>query len=71
MRQIIRVGVLYLSRIEIDNYDDSINMGFDSDKNLAKVFDNTNFLSICINIINNTLKSEVEIEILKEEGEND
>lgn len=71
MKQIIRVGSLYLSRLEIDNYNDNININFDSDKNNSKIFYDSNFLAIAINIINNTLNLVVEVEFIKEEGENE
>ncbi len=67
MKQIVRVGSLYLSRLEIDDYNDNININFDSDKRESKIFYDSNFLAIAINIINNTLKIEVEVEFLKEE----
>lgn len=67
MRQIIRVGSLYISRLEIDNYDDNISISFNSDKRNSKIFYDSNFIAIAISIINNTLKVEVEVELLKEE----
>lgn len=72
MKKIIKIGVLYLSRIEIDDYADEISMSMNSDRRGAKIFYDDNFLAIAINIINNTIKTEVEVEILEEkEVEND
>ena len=69
MKKIIKIGVLYLSRLEIDNYNDSVNMSLDSDRRESKVFYDDNFLAIAINIINNTIKTEVEIEFIEEKNE--
>lgn len=72
MKKIIKIGVLYLSRLEIDDYDDNININMNSDKGEAKIFYDDNFLAIAINIIKNTMGIEVEIEFIKEtEEEND
>lgn len=67
MKKVIKIGVLYLSRLEIDNYNDNITICMNSDKRESKEFYDDNFLAIAINIINNTLKLEVEVEFLKEE----
>lgn len=72
MKKVIKIGVLYISSIDIDNYSDELTINMDSDKREAKIFYDDNFLAIAINIINNTIKTEVEIEILeKKEGENE
>ena len=72
MKKVIKIGVLYLSRLEIDIYNDSISMSMDSDIRESKIFYDDNFLAIAINIINNIIKTEVEIEFLEEkEGENE
>lgn len=72
MAKIIKIGVLYLSRLEIDNYNDNITISMDSDKTEAKTFYDDNFLAIAINIIHNTINAELELEIIEEkEGKND
>lgn len=72
MEKIIKIGVLYLSKLEIDSYDDNITISMNSDKTEAKTFYDDNFLAIAINIIHNTINAELELEIIEEkEGENE
>ena len=72
MAKIIKIGVLYLSRLEIDNYNDSITISIDSDKREAKRFYDDNFLDIAMNIIHSTINATLELKIIEEkEEEND
>ena len=66
MKKVIKIGVLYLSRLEIDNYNDEIDISMSSDRRESKIFYDDNFLAIAINIINNTIKTEVLVEILED-----
>ena len=70
MGYIIKVNEMYLSVIEVDNYDDELMMSFTSHIDSAKIISNENFLKVIKNNLSLLGLNNDNIKIIKK-GEDD